>query len=179
MEIEYETKVLDIDVQKVQQMLKKIGARKIFDKHMRRYVYEPNPKDRTRWIRLRDDGRKVTLAYKKIEDEYKIEGTREIEVVVNDFEKTHQLLQAIGFVAKAYQENRRIHYEYRGVCIEIDFWPKIPPYLEIEGGSKKIVEGMVRKLGFKLSQTTSVNTDTVYSKYGLDVYKFKTLKFEE
>lgn len=178
MNIEYETKILNINVSDVKKTLKKLGARKIFDRNMRRYVYETHPGDPTRWVRLRDDGGKVTLTFKRIEDEHKIEGTREIEVEVSDFEKTDVLLQALGLKAKAYQENRRIHYEYKGVCIEIDFWPKIPPYLEVEGGSKKIVENMVKKLGFKIAQTTSINTDSVYRKYGLDIYKFKVLKFD-
>ena len=177
MKIEFEAKILDIDVDKIQDKLKVLGAKKLFDNKFRRYVYDIEGKHGKEWIRLRDEGNKVTLTFKKIEDEEKIEGTKEIEIDVSDFDDTHKLIEAVGFKHKAYQENRRIRYVLDGVTVEIDFWPKIPPYLEVEGKSKKEVEDTVKKLGFDVSQTTSVNTDTVYTKYGLDIYKFKELKF--
>jgi len=177
MKVEYEVKILDVDVKTIQMKLRKFGAKKVFDRLMRRYVYDTKPPRHNAWLRLRDDGGEVTLAYKSIDDESRIEGTKEIEVVVSDFDKLHQLLRHIGFVHKAYQENRRVHYELDGVCIEIDFWPKIPPYVEIEGNSRKEVLAMVKKLGFGSSQTTSANTRTIFRKYGIDIYKFKELRF--
>jgi hypothetical protein len=34
------------------------------------------------------------------------------------------------------QENRRTSFELDGVCLELDEWPMIPPYLEIEGDAR-------------------------------------------
>lgn len=177
MQIEFEVKVLDINVDEIRQKLEKLGAVKSFEGLMRRYIFDVVPATEKKWIRLRDDGKKVTLTVKVIEDENKIEGTKEIEVVVGDFDKTKLLLEKLGFIAKAYQENKRIHYGLGDACVEIDFWPKIPPYVEIEGKSKKAVEDAVALLGFDLSQTTSINTMSVYKKYGLDIFDFKELKF--
>ena len=108
----------------------------------------------------------------------KIDGTKEIEIVVDNFEKTNLLLNKLGYLPKNYQENKRVSYKLDGVDIEIDFWPRIPPYLEIEGNSIKVVENIVNKLGFKMSQTTSINTIKVYKKYGIDINIIKELKFE-
>ncbi len=176
MEIEFEVKILDIDVEEIKKKLKSIGAKKDMERNMRRYVYDLKTKDTDAWIRLRDQGDRVTLTIKEIHND-NIDGTKEVEIVVDDFDKTHLLLSKLGFIPKAYQENRRISYTFDDVEIEIDFWPKIPPYLEIEGKSIKDVEKAVKLLGFEMSQTTSINTDYAYEKYGLNIYDYKELKF--
>jgi adenylate cyclase class 2 len=51
------------------------------------------------------------------------------------------------------------------VEIEIDSWPQIPVYLEIEAKSSNEVKKMVKKLGFDLSETTSINTNKIYQRY--------------
>lgn len=66
----------------------------------------------------------------------RIDGTTETEVVVGDFETTNELLRRIGFEPKSYQENRRTSFELAGAQLELDRWPRIPPYLEIEGRSR-------------------------------------------
>lgn len=173
MKIEYEVKILDINVKDILGRLEKLGARKIIERNMKRFVYDL--KDNS-WIRLRFDGQKTTLTIKEIKDD-SITGTKEIEVVVSDFDNANIILERIGFKAKAYQENKRISYKLDDVEIEIDFWPMIPPYIEIEGNSIKDVENIVEKLGFQMSQTTSINTIKVYDKYGIDLNSIKNLKF--
>lgn len=105
----------------------------------------------------------------------KIDGTKEIEIIVDDFEKTNLLLNKLGFMPRNYQENKRISYLLDDVEIEIDFWPLIPPYLEIEGKSKEKVEKVLNLLNFK--NFTSINTKKVYQKYNIDIDKIKELKF--
>ena len=59
------------------------------------------------WLRLRDEGDKVTLTYKKrfgTGEKFKDEGMYEKEIVVSDFEKTADILNAIGMVEKFYEE---------------------------------------------------------------------------
>jgi adenylate cyclase, class 2 len=53
-------------------------------------------------------------------------------VQVSDFDMTNLLLNELGYIAKAYQENRRTSYVFNACNIEIDEWPGIPPYIEIE-----------------------------------------------
>lgn len=177
MQAEYEVKILDIDVEKIKKKLDEIGAKKYLEREMRRYVYDIDPQDQSKWIRLRDNGEKTTLTIKKIENDG-IDGTKEIEVIVNDFEETNLLLNELGFFHKAYQENRRISYKFGRVDIDIDFWPKIPPYVEVESESQEKIERVVEMLGFELTQTTSMSVTKVYAeRYGINIHDYKELKF--
>ncbi len=175
METEFEVRILDIDVEQIKNKLEEVGAKKHLERSMRRYVYDINDNKDT-WIRLRDNGQTITLTIKEIHHDG-IDGTKETEIEVDDFEKTNLLLNKLSFLPKAYQENKRISYKLNNVEIEIDFWPKIPPYLEIEAKSTEEIEKTVKLLGFKMNQTTSIGVKKVYQKYNLNIDDFKELKF--
>ena len=174
MKIEYEVKVLEIDVNLIKNKLNELNAIKLGDFFQKRYVYDFNPKKDNSWIRLRNNGKESTLTIKEINSN-KIDGTNEIEIKVDDFEKTNLLLEKLGFKAKSYQENKRISYLLNNVEIDIDFWPLIPPYLEIEGRSIEDVKTILNLLNLK--NFTSINTKDVYKKYNIDIDKIKELKF--
>ena len=95
MHTEYEVRVLEIDVSKVVKKLEKAGAKKEWDLLQRRYVYDLIPKVDNKWIRLRTNGEKTTLTIKNIVSST-IDGTRELEVEVGDFERCHQILEELG-----------------------------------------------------------------------------------
>lgn len=176
MPIEFEAKILEINVEEVYSKLNILGAIKMGENMQKRLVYDFNPKKDNSWIRLRSNGTKTTLAVKEIHND-QIDGTHELEIIVSDFDQTNLLLEKLGYLPKGYQENKRVSYVLDGVEIEIDFWPLIPPYLEIEAKSVKAVELMIKKLGFDLSQATSINTIEIYKKYGIDLDLIKELKF--
>ncbi|MET8682378.1 hypothetical protein ABZW18_33645 [Streptomyces sp. NPDC004647] len=83
----------------------------------------------------------------------------------------------MGFEAKAYQENHRTSYLLDNVRLEIDSWPLIPPYLEIEGDSVDEVRKTADLLGIAPNSLTSVNTTEVYTRYGHDLTAIKELHF--
>ncbi len=176
METEYEVKILDIDVKEFQQKLKELGAKKVGENLQRRYVYRINPEKSDKWIRLRQRGSRTTLAIKEIKSE-SIDGVRELNVVVDDFEKTNKLLNELNFQARAYQENKRISYILGDVKIEIDHWPKIPPFAEVEADSIKRVMKTVKQLGFDEKDISTKSVRNVYRYYGVDMHKFDELKF--
>jgi adenylate cyclase class 2 len=175
METEFELRILDIDVDDVKRRLEQIGATCVAERSMRRKVYDfdENP---NAWLRLRETGEKVELTIKEIESET-IDGTKELEIEVSDFETTAKILEKLGFTHKSIQENKRVSYRKGDVMFEIDFWPRIPPYLEIEGPSKEAVEAAVKELGFTLDQTTGMGNQAIYDHYGIDIRKLKELKF--
>lgn len=151
--------------------------KKYLERSMRRYVYDIDPADQSRWIRLRDNGEKITLTIKKIEND-NIDGTKEIEIKVDNFDKANLFLNELGFFHKAYQENKRISYRLDGIKIEIDFWPRIPPYIEIEGVSREETEKVIKLFGYDITQTTSMGVTKVYmEKYGINIHDFKELRF--
>ncbi|MBZ6081326.1 CYTH domain-containing protein [Streptomyces olivaceus] len=177
-EIEHEGKVLDIDPETIVAAIIKAGGAHVTDRMMRRFVYNTVPVTPTKWIRLRDDGEQVTLCVKEIVSDA-IDGTRETEVVVSDFDTANALLQELGFPPKAYQENRRSSWLLDGVQMEIDYWPLIPPYLEIEGASPDEVYGALDAIGLPSSRLTSVNTTEVYRRHGIDLGEITDLRFPE
>lgn len=179
MPIEYEAKVLDIDPDAVKGRILAAGARQIAaGRLMRRYVYDIVPGDMSRWVRLRDTGTETTLCAKEIRSDA-IDGTIEVETLVGDFSAASELLGMLGFTPKSYQENRRTSFALGSVRLELDEWPLIPPYLEIEGEAKKDVLRVADLLGYAEDQLTGENTMKVYARYGIDLTAIPDLRFPD
>ncbi len=175
--IEYEARILEINKEKLEEKLKSLNAKKVADFDYKRLVYDFNPADKGRWIRLRTDGRKTTLTVKEVKS-YEIDGTEENEIEVSDFETTNIILNKLGYIAKSYQENKRTRYLLDGVEIDIDTWPYIPTYVEIEGNSKEEVEHIIKKLDLENQKLTSLDVQSVYKEfYNIDLKNMKEVKF--
>ena len=174
---EIEERVLEIDVQNIIERLERLNATKVGEWKQKRYVYDFNPKRENEWIRLRDTGKQITLAYKNVEKD-SIDGTKELEIQVSNFEETNQLLNVLGYKPKAYQENNRIRYMLNDVEIDIDSWPLIPTYLEIEGKSIEEVKQIEKLLEIDEKKITNLNCQSIYMEiYGIDINQIKELRF--
>ncbi len=178
MHTEYEVRILNIDVEEVKRRLDNIGAKFEWDRLQQRYVYDFIPKIPGKWIRLRTNGDKTTLTIKNLVSS-RVDGTQELEIEVDDFDRTNLILKELGYEAKGYQENRRIQYTYNGVEIDIDYWPLIPTYVEIEGPSEEAVYKTVEALGFTKDSCTSRDVEGIYLDYGYDLGTIYNLKLEE
>ena len=178
MNTEIEVRILNIDKEDLISKLEKNNADFIGDWLQIRYVYDFNPVDPHRWIRLRTNGDKTTLTIKNLVSS-RVDGTQELEIEVDDFDRTNLILKELGYEAKGYQENRRIQYTYNGVEIDIDYWPLIPTYIEIEGPSEEAVYKTVEALGFRKDNCTSRDVEGVYLDYGYDLATIYNLKLEE
>jgi adenylate cyclase class 2 len=173
---EFEAKILDIEPETMCILLIEAGAAHLGNKLQRRYVYDI-PGRPGAWVRLRDTGTEVTLCVKEIHSDA-IDGVTETETTVGDFDTMNTLLGKLGYQSKAYQENRRSSWALRGAAIEIDHWPLIPPYLEIEGSSVEHVHATALALGLAVEALTSENTTRVYRRYGIDIDAIPRLTFE-
>ena len=178
MHTEYEVRILEIDVEKVIEKLESLKATKEWNCNKKRYVYDFIPKVDSKWIRLRTNGQKTTLTIKNVVSS-EIDGTQELEIEVDNFERTNLILKELGYEAKSFQENRRIQYILNGVEIDIDYWPQIPTYMEIEGPSEEAVYHVVNVLGFSKEDCTSQDVDNIYKSYGIDLSEIEDLKLEE
>lgn len=179
MNTEIEERVLEIDKDKVIAKLEELGAKKIGDWHQKRYVYDFIPKRENEWIRLRTNGKETTLTYKNIESK-DISGTKELEIVVSDFEETNQLLKIMGYTPRSFQENLRTRYYLDHIELDIDTWPLIPTYLEIEGNSEEDVKRVEKLLELNESKVTTMNCQDIYlEEYGIDINQIEELKFDE
>jgi adenylate cyclase class 2 len=174
--IEFEGKILDVDPDALAGLILDKGGQRLGETLLRRYVYDVVPGDRSKWVRLRDTGDDTTLTVKEITSDA-IDGTREIEVRVDDFVATNTILAMLGFRPKSYQENKRTSFSLDGAQLEIDTWPRIPPYLEIEARSTAEVIRVAGLLGFAEADLTGENTIKVYARYGIDLDTISELRF--
>ena len=179
MEKEREVTILDINTSDFIKKLEDLGAVKNGEFLQRRYVFDFSPVDPNKWIRLRTNGTKTTLTTKEIVDRNSIDGTNELEIIVDDFDKTHELLNQLGYIARNYQENYRRIYLLNGTEISIDSWPLIPTYAEIEGKTNQDVEDVLKLLDVDKEKVTTFDVESIYRViYGIDIMKVKELKFE-
>ena len=176
--IEYEVRVLDINVEEIKNKLKELNASLVEEVFQRRYVYDFHPVNPDKWIRLRTNGKVATLTIKEVNKDT-IDGTKELEIVVDDFDTTNKILNELGYKPRAVQENKRIKYDLNGVEIDIDTWPRIPSYLEVEGKSEEEVYRTLDILGIPKDSVTALNTQSIYKEiYGIDISIEEMLSFE-
>lgn len=133
-----------------------------------------------KWIRLRENGNKIEFTVKYIysaEAEYEIEKVREYEINVDNLETANKIIEEMGYIKKKYVEKKRTSYELNGIKIEIDEWPLIKPYIEIEGDTSEKIYDVLCKLGYKKEDAKVMNTEDVYLMYGIDLNLHSELKF--
>lgn len=177
MKTEYEVRILEVNKDEMIKKLERLGALKRGEFNQRRYVYDIKPAQNGKWIRLRTDGKKTTLAYKDVASDT-IDGTKEVEFEVSSLDETKEFLSKIGFDYRSFQENKREQYILDGVEIDLDTWPMIPTYMEIEGVSEEQVTSMLDRLGVDESKITALNCDDIYREiYNIDIHGIKELKF--
>lgn len=182
MSIEFETQVLDINVDEVLQKLRVLGATEKKEVLSRRWVYDIACLNNEQpglgeWIRLREAGGKSALTYKNKKGTG-ISDTTEIEVNVDDFDKAAAIFGKLNcFSGQYYQENKRKQFMLGDLEFDIDYWPNIPPFLEIESGSEERVLAGLKLIGLENSEHGHIGLINIYAKYGINIHDHKELKF--
>jgi adenylate cyclase class 2 len=166
MKTEIEAKFLNIDVDKIRNKLKEIGAVLEYpERLMKRKVFDYPDKRLMKigaWVRVRDEGdKKITLSYKKLIDRT-LHGTKEITLDVSDFETMCDFLQACGFDSKSYQETKREKWILGKSEITIDTWPWIPTFIEIESETEEEIHRVSDLIGFDWSKALHGSVETAY-----------------
>lgn len=109
MEIEYEAKFLNIVKDEIRDVLKKSGATLVRPEYQQKKFNFRLPKEKrsdNAWVRVRDEGDKITLSLKVISGEA-IADQKEISLTIDNFDDAGSLLEKIGCERKAYQESKR------------------------------------------------------------------------
>ncbi len=185
---EFEIKFLEVDVPELEKKLLAIGAKKVGKYNYRRAMFDyPDwrlDKEHA-WLRLRTDGKETTLTYKQRigvrskDGSIPDEGMKETEITVSDYQKTFQIMKSVGFIIKLEVESRRIRYEKDKVVFDIDFYPKIPPFVEIEADSLASVKATAWSLGFNPGEGLICSPTQVYNKYGIHLDEYSSITFEK
>lgn len=163
MKTEIEVKFINITIDTIQQRLVAAGA--VCEQPMRlmrRALMEtPDMAAKDAFLRLRDEGNKVTLTYKQ-HLKTGIEAANEIDTTVDDFDVAKSLLEASGMIFHTYQESRRETWKLGDVEVVIDVWPWMPPYIEIEGDNDASIREAAAILGFSWDEAVFGGVDVVY-----------------
>lgn len=149
MKNEIEAKFVNVDIDDIRSKLKNLGA--ILTQPMRDMqrvtIDTPDLKKKDAFVRIRNEGDKTTITYKQF-NSLSIDGVKEIEVVVDDFDTAVALFKEAGLTYGSFQESRRETWKLGEVEIVIDEWPWLNPYIEIEAPSEELVVSTSAKLGF-------------------------------
>lgn len=165
MNTEIEAKFTQVDPADIRVRLARIGAvLQQPERLMRRKNFDyPDHQleSKAGWVRVRDEGDRVTLAYKQLLDRT-LHGTKEVSITVDSFDTTVTLLTAIGLVTTSYQETKRESWLLNDTQIEIDTWPWIPSFIEIEGKSEADVKAAANALEFDWNAACHGSVENIY-----------------
>jgi len=177
--MEIETKVLEVDSDRVKAVLAKLGAKPILDTQLVIDWYRlPGVTEETNpwFLRIRrDSSGEAEITWKGLEESAGIARSQEeLNVKVGDLEKGKAILTAIGLEHYAHQEKYRQSWTHENWRFELDQYPGVPPYLEIEGESEDHIHQAIELIGLAGHKTTSSGERVLIQKeYGLDWYDMR------
>jgi adenylate cyclase, class 2 len=184
---EVEVKFLNIDPKEIERKILALGGHKLFDRVFKRIVFDhPDLRLNAKgaYLRLRDEGDRIMLAYKERQGVTAHDGSSndssmlEEQTEVGDFDTMAKILRHIGLKDKFYEENRRIHFELGKAEVDIDYWPLLKPYMEIEAPSWAEVERTTRQLGLDPADKKIFTTFQVYKLAGINELDYDILTLE-
>ncbi len=176
---EIETKVLDIDAADIRKKLEAIGAQKILETRLivDWYRIKGVVEGQDPWfLRIRSNSEgKHEVTWKAKSD---ILGTarkhKEINFTIGEPEKLADLFEELGLEQYAHQEKDRLSYEYKNWRFDIDQYPGMPAYMEIEGDSEEAIKEAMALLGVQHNKTWAKGERIlIQDTYGLDWYNMK------
>ena len=131
-----------------------------------------------KFVRIRKRGNKTQLTYKTNKAQT-IDSAREIEFEISDMDKCKDFLTAVGLMSVRISEKYRHTFKLGDVVIDIDTWPKIPTYVEVEGPSVESLKELCSKLDFDWEQRFDGDAREVFRHYGHDLDKISVITFNE
>jgi adenylate cyclase class 2 len=165
MKPEIEAKFLAVDHDQIRTRLTALGATQTRPSTLMRRKNYDYPDYRLEkqggWVRVRDEGDKITMSYKQLNDR-SLHGTHEVELTINDFDAADGFLIAIGLQQDNFQETKRESWRLGDVEIDLDEWPWIKPFIEIEGPSEAEVKDVASKLGLDWAVARHGSVEVAY-----------------
>jgi len=166
MKPEIEAKFLNVDHGALRRKLKKAGGTCVQPMRItsrKNYDFPDGRlgKEKRGWVRLRDSGDKLTVSYKQLNSR-ELDGTHEVSFEVDDMDAADAFLQAIGLVQDNYQETKRESWLLDGCEVELDEWPWIRPFAEIEGPDERALKSCARTLDLDWADACHGSVEVAY-----------------
>ncbi len=173
---EIETKVLDIDVGDVREKLESLGATKLQDTRLVVDWYHAKGtmrggENHPWYLRIRSNREGMHEVTWKAKSEVLgvARKLKEINFTVSDPLATADFFDELGLESYAHQEKDRVSYTLRDWRFDIDTYPGMPPYMEIEGSSEEHVREALELLGLAGNRTSPEGERVlIEGTYGLD-----------
>jgi predicted adenylyl cyclase CyaB len=135
------------------------------------FVHPHNSKNT--YIRVRDEGHRITMTYKLLSDS---SFSDETEIIIDDFDSAVKLLENLGCVKKYYYEKIREIWNNKTVEIVFDTNPGNINRMEVEANSKKELNSIIKLLN--LSNSMHDHTNKYLDLFGIVIPKNMNLKFQ-
>ena len=169
---EIEVKVLNVDKQKIEEKLSLLRARKIFEDQIITYFFDFED-DRIvkakNVLRLRKEGKKSVLTFKKVLSKESAKVAEEYEVEVSSIMKMEAILELLGLFVIGKIQKHRTSYELDDLRFDIDKleneFAYVPEYLEIEGKNIGLIQKHAALLGYKPEDCLPWTTNEVIDYY--------------
>jgi adenylate cyclase class 2 len=179
---EIEVRFLEIDVEDIKKKLHAIGAQDRGEDLLEEVIaYDKDftwP-DQHKMVRLRTRNGKTELTYKH-QHTASATGTVEIEFEVSDKEKAEAFLEQLGYPSYRHQEKRRHTFKLDDVVFDIDTWPRVPTYIEIEGPSEEALKEAAAKLDLDWNHVVLDSPRTVLeTRYNIPIMDMKWFTFDK
>jgi adenylate cyclase class 2 len=181
MEKEIETRFLEIDKEVLVKKLVALRALDQGEEKLEEVIFHAEDGSwlgKRKFVRLRKTKNKIELTYKE-NIAQTVDSARELELDVSDMEKCSKFLEKVGLKAMRRLEKYRHTFKLDEVVIDIDTWPKIPTYVEVEGPSVEALQNACQKLGLDWEKRFDGDAREVFKHYGFDLDKILVITFSE
>lgn len=167
--LENEIKVLNIDVEKTLKVLKDLWVLIVYDDF--RVITGYDTKDKS----LRDQGIQLKITEEwtvKMSLDYVHESWKVVSIKNKLWRKSEMegTLKILWFHPVAKVKVRRISLEFKWSDFDIDIFPNIPPFIEIDSDKPESIETMISKLWLDEHLKVTYSTIKVFEKYWFDYY---------
>lgn len=163
MELELEATFININKEDLRKRLRENGATLVRPEiKMKKTIFDLG---QNIFARVRDEGDHITATYKNVSDASKIDGTHEVNLIVNDYDRAVAFITALDIKPKAQQETMRESWILNGTEIDIDTWPWLPTFVEIEGKTIDSVKAVSKQLDFDYADAHFGSVDEIYRLY--------------
>ena len=130
--------------------IKKLGAKKK-GVYLFKVVVFQSPKNGKEYLRIRDEGHRITMTLKNRTKKSKYEN--EEEIIIDNFENGIKILEGIGCKKKHAYEKIRELWTYKNSEIVFDYYIGLPTYMEVESSTEKELNDILKKLNLKIPDT--------------------------
>ena len=170
MPIEYEYQFRNYDKPNLIKEMKHLGAKKKGDYLFRVNVFEHPNKLEDTYIRVRDEGFRITMTYKyqplnKFADEN--------EIIIDDFDEAITILNNLGCKTKYYYEKIREIWNLDNCEIVFDTIPCNPEIMEVEAVKKRDLTRLIKTLDLDKYRSQSYNNDVLKELFGFTIPKLE------